>query len=136
MLLLERSAELGTVPNSDPSPLHFAARCGFTRVVTELIRRGADRSMLARITPTPLDLAIQWGRTEAAVQLLEHKAWEGSGSSSDFPSSRATPLHCAASYGSAAVVEALLGRGARVNVTCSLGEYNPDGRETWRRGHD
>jgi len=127
VLLLERNAELGTVPNSDPTPLHYAARCGFTRVVVELVRRGADKTMLAGIAPTPLDLAIQWGRTESAVLLLEHKAWEGSASSRDLSSSRATPLHCAASYGSAAVVEALLARGARVDEIRSLGEDNPDG---------
>jgi ankyrin repeat protein/truncated hemoglobin YjbI len=64
---------LGAGPNSrngsGRTPLHVAARGGFTGAVELLLAHGADPSMLDAGASTPLALALAAGRAEAAALL-------------------------------------------------------------------
>ena len=72
-LLVKRGARTNVADRFGNTPLHMAARTGFTRAMDFLLRRGAKPSPKNRYGETPLHLAAVTG-CEGVKRLLESKA--------------------------------------------------------------
>lgn len=92
----------------DSQLLHIAASAGHTRVVAELLRRGAAVEAPAMDGSTPLCFAATSGRLEAVRQLLEAGADPNAQSVGGW-----TPLLCAVTQGHEEVALELLAAGAK-----------------------
>ena len=94
------------------TPLHSAAAKGRTEAALELIRHGADKTIVAGTYGTPLHQAAIGGHLITLRALLQH------GCSIDIlTTTGGTVLHHAAEGGNVAVINELIGRGCKVNAT-------------------
>jgi len=135
--LLEQKASLGIDgKNDDPTPLHYAARCGLRQLVEHLLnelqpeRSGEAGQLPSAIvkqlldghTPTPLRLALQWMHHEVALVLLDRRAL-----SSNEMTCGTTPLHIAAAIGSEDLVRLLLTR-RKGSLSVDAGAFKEQGQ--------
>ena len=98
--------------------LHWAAYCGYERVVQRLLEKGADIAGKGRYGRTALSRAAIKGH-EAVVELLLEKGADVE--SKDILYGQ-TPLLCAAKKGHEAVVKLLLEKGADVKSKDGVGQ--------------
>lgn len=101
-------------------PLNHAVWHEMTRVVIEMLNRGADVNSKTDMGETPLDFAIRRQNVRIVGELLSRGANpnpEGDGF---------TPLHSAAHYGSMEVVKLLLKAGANPDVQDENGKRPED----------
>ena len=98
------------------TPLHFAAACGRTQTVLELIRLGADKTILAGVQGTPLHVAAVCGHVSTVKTLLR------AGCPVDIFANKAQGvLHYAAIGGSAEVIREVLSTGCDINAMDCIG---------------
>jgi ankyrin repeat protein len=103
-----------------PTPLYCASACGFSHVVRDLVKNGADVN--AR-SPSgyweyPLIASADRGHVSVAQCLLDAGADIAS-----YDGALRTPLHCAASSGNGDMVKLLINAGADVNSQNDDGEF-------------
>jgi ankyrin repeat protein len=105
------------------TPLHLAAFFGHSRLVSDLVGRGADPCAVARnpMAVTPLHSAAAAGQVGAARILIEAGARVD-----DRQAGGWTPLHSAAQNGDADLVALLLSNGADPSLTNDVGKTPAD----------
>ena len=96
-------------------PLHDAAAAGNVEQIQELIAAGADIDERAGRRGTPLMFAISKGQHDAAVALI------AAGADVDRKTRSGTALHIAALKDDQAMIDALAGAGADIEVASSDG---------------
>ena len=69
--LIRYGADVNASGPKGVTPLHAAAKAGFTRVIEVLVEADADRTLETERGDTPLDLARRHGRTAAADLLAQ-----------------------------------------------------------------
>jgi|GEM_PF-579352 len=109
-MLLRRGADVDARSSSEETPLHRSAKSGRDDIITVLTAWGADINTCSSIGDTPLYLAA--ASCKAAEVLLRRGALVNLGCKD-----LTTPLHGAASSGSAEAVNLLLKYGADVTLT-------------------
>ncbi|MFZ2959136.1 MAG: ankyrin repeat domain-containing protein [Candidatus Ozemobacteraceae bacterium] len=98
--------DYGMIPKGfQLTPLHWAARGGFTDIIDLLLERGAEVDARNAVGATPLHLASLRGNASAAARLI--KAGAGLAATD---STGLTPLHMAALYGSDRTIDLLLSK--------------------------
>jgi ankyrin repeat protein len=116
-MFIKNRAPLNARDGLDCTPLHWAAKGGYTDIVRLLLTKGAHVNVKRNeedgiITgQTPLHLAAEGGHTETARLLIEHGA-EVNAMNSD----QATPLHLAAYHDRLELANLLIKNGADVDA--------------------
>lgn len=119
-LLLLRGAQINKANNEGHTPFHLACAQGAQDLVEFLMSQGATIDSRDKKGNTPLQIACGRGHVPTVEFLLNKKAEVDSlhgGESSTF-----TPLHAACRGRQPQVVELLLMRGARIDITNRKGE--------------
>lgn len=138
-LLLERGADPNLANDSRMTPLHQAALAGLTELVLALIEKGASLDPIATYGWTPGWLALQNGHDETFRALAEHGAEYGLVEAAALGENESvlaaleqgadvslanlsgrTLLHAAARRGNVALLQALIARGADLEL---VGEH-------------
>ncbi len=118
-LLLKADASVAEETRQGLTPVHVAAKNGFTSLLSDFAKHGVNMRMVSRRTGlTPIHIAALYGEAEAVRELLTHVP---SQLKSELPSSAATslikefadeadltPLHLACFAGSDEAVRTLL----------------------------
>ena len=95
----------------DATPLHAAAHRGYARIVTALIRAGAELEAVGRNRRTPLHLAARKGRVRCVAALLAAGA---NVDAKESPLAGRTPFYWARRRGKHRVYPLLLRAGAQI----------------------
>jgi ankyrin repeat protein len=128
--LLNRSANVDAKDKSNYTPLHFAAKNGYTEIVIDLLDKGGDVNATANYRDDPnstqpsvtaLHLAAMNGHEETVRALLNHSANVDARNRYN-----QTPLHWAAENGYTSIVIDLLNNGADVDATANY-RYGTNG---------
>ncbi|PZN06706.1 hypothetical protein E1B22_02860 [Thermaerobacter sp. FW80] len=127
--LLDAHPELAraTAPNG-MTPLHHAARHGWTDVAGRLLDLGADPDAVNRWGLVPLHYAARFGHPEVAALLLDRGARidaQGEGGQ--------TPLDWAIVFGHPQVARLLVERGATIGPFAAAGLGDLERLEAWLR---
>lgn len=103
-ILLDRGADPSARDYAGYTPLHEAAMSGRSEIVSMLLDSGSDlNSKSDDIVQTPLHMAVRNEVIETTIVLLKHGA-----SLSAMNCAKETPIHLAARYGSADILDKLL----------------------------
>ncbi|MBI3925501.1 MAG: ankyrin repeat domain-containing protein [Armatimonadetes bacterium] len=108
--LVMRGARV-TVGQDDMTPLHLAARWGHTKIVVDLVRKGADVQALDGFGSTSLHCAA----ASAANRVVDALVAEGA-RVEVVNHAGMTPLHCAALSGRSRLIVDLVDKGAQINT--------------------
>ena len=108
-LMIEKGAD---VNNGSWTPLHIAARYGYTEIARLLIKNGATVNKTDEDRWTPLYAAAYNGRPETVKLLLE--AWADASIKNKISDA---PFHIAARKGHTEMVKLLIAEGADVSIT-------------------
>jgi ankyrin repeat protein len=116
-LIAKGEADINKKDQDGWTPLHFAARYGYTSIAELLIKHGAQINIKAEDEFTPLHLAARYGYTSVAELLIQHGAQINIKAKDEF-----TPLHLAAEHNHVSVAELLISHGADLNAKDQHGQ--------------
>jgi len=115
--ILQRNPEaVNEVNRKGDSPLHCAARLGYTEIAKELLSYGANINARGHNQWTPLHWTSERGHPDTARLLISRGANPNSRRDDGF-----TPLHIAAYWGRKKMVQYFLSHGADKNIRTNRG---------------
>ena len=120
LALIQAGAEVNATDRGEYTPLHYAARFGYTQEASVLIANGADVHATNRDGNSPLHMAAQAGHTKTALALIEKGANVNATNNSG-----STALHCAIENGELATALAIIHYGKVSVANIPAIEGNP-----------
>ncbi|QOD37980.1 ankyrin repeat domain-containing protein [Candidatus Wolbachia massiliensis] len=114
--LIDKGANANNKDNEGRTPLHYAAKQGYTEIVKILIDKKANIDEKTNNGLTPLHYAAKYGYTEIVEILIDKKANVNEKDNNGW-----TPLHYAAKYGRTKVVMTLIRNKANVDEKTNNG---------------
>ena len=117
--LIEKGADINLANKDGYTALILAAKYGHLGVVNALIEKGADINLVNEFGNTALMLAAKEGRFEVVIELLKIDGIKLNQKNSSFENN--TALMLAAEKGHLNVVQALIEKGADINLVNEFG---------------